>query len=80
MMGKTELNKQTAIRFVEAMGANDPQTAGDCTGCLCANRSRRTESVCASGVGEPTPRGLAEARNGAVSVCLLPSFVPRTEA
>jgi uncharacterized protein len=29
-MDKTELNKQTAIRFVEAMGANDPQTAGDC--------------------------------------------------
>ena len=27
-MDKTELNKQTAIRFVEAMGANDPQTAG----------------------------------------------------
>ena len=29
-MDKTEPNKQTALRFVEAMGANDPHTAGDC--------------------------------------------------
>ena len=28
LMDKTELKMQTAIRFVEAMGANDPQTAG----------------------------------------------------
>ncbi|MGB8506697.1 nuclear transport factor 2 family protein, partial [Mycobacterium sp.] len=29
-MDNTESNKQTAIHFVEAMGANDPHTAGDC--------------------------------------------------
>jgi uncharacterized protein len=29
-MDDIELNKQTAIRFLEAAGANDPQTVGDC--------------------------------------------------
>lgn len=29
-MANIELNKQTAIRFVEAAGASDPQTIADC--------------------------------------------------